>query len=69
MATCINSSRSCLPPSYTIPIFPLLNRKIFHLLVMYGLRLVRLEFNHIVKVKLGFSNELYDAKYHCHPYH
>ena len=30
MATCIHSSLSCLPP---IPIFPLLNRKIFHLLV------------------------------------
>ena len=35
MATCINSSRSCLPPFYTIPIFPLLNRKIFHLLVFF----------------------------------
>ena len=35
MATCINSSRSCLPPFYTIPIFPLLNRKIFHLLVSF----------------------------------
>ena len=34
MATCIHSSRSCLPPFYTIPIFPLLNRKIFHLLVI-----------------------------------
>ena len=33
MATCIHSSRSCLLPFYTIPIFPLLNRKIFHLLV------------------------------------
>ena len=33
MATCIHSSRSCLPPFYTIPIFHLLNRKIFHLLV------------------------------------
>ena len=32
MATCIHSSRSCLP-FYTISIFPLLNRKIFHLLV------------------------------------
>ena len=31
MATCIHSSRS---PFYTIPIFPLLNRKIFHLLVI-----------------------------------
>ena len=30
MATCIHS---CLPPFYTIPIFPHLNRKIFHLLV------------------------------------
>ena len=37
MATCINSSRSCLPPFYTIPIFPLLNRKIFHLLVNIGM--------------------------------
>ena len=35
MATCINSSRSCLPPFYTIPIFPHLNRKIFHLLVSF----------------------------------
>ena len=35
MATCIHSSRSCLPPFYTIPIFPLLNRKIFHLLVAF----------------------------------
>ena len=35
MATCIHSSRSCLLPFYTIPIFPLLNRKIFHLLVIY----------------------------------
>ena len=40
MATCIHSSRSCLPPFYTIPIFPLLNRKIFHLLVKYELRQV-----------------------------
>ena len=32
MATCINSSWSCLPPFYTIP---LLNRKIFHLLVSF----------------------------------
>ena len=29
MATCINPSRSCLPPFYTIPIFTLLNRKDF----------------------------------------
>ena len=38
MATCIHSSRSCVLPFYTIPIFPLLNRKIFHLLVItkYG---------------------------------
>ena len=35
MSTCIHSSRSCLPPFYTIPIFPLLNRKIFHLLVSF----------------------------------
>ena len=36
MATCINSSRSCLLPFYTIPIFPLLNRKIFiYLLCLY----------------------------------
>ena len=35
MATCIYSSRYCLPPFYTIPIFPLLNRKIFHLLVSF----------------------------------
>ena len=35
MATCIHSSWSCLLPFYTIPIFPLLNRKIFHLLVIY----------------------------------
>ena len=35
MVTCIHSSRSCLPPLYTIPIFPLLNRKIFHLLVSF----------------------------------
>ena len=35
MATCIHSSRSCLPPFYTIPIFPLLNQKIFHLLVSF----------------------------------
>ena len=35
METCIHSSRSCLPPFYTIPIFPLLNRKIFHLLVSF----------------------------------
>ena len=34
MATCIHSSRSCLLPFYTIPIFPLLNQKIFHLLVV-----------------------------------
>ena len=31
MATSIHSSLSCLLPFYTIPIFPLLNRKIFHL--------------------------------------
>ena len=35
MATCIHSSRSCLPPFYTIPMFPLLNRKVFHLLVSF----------------------------------
>ena len=35
MATCIHSSRSCLLPFYTIPIFPLLNLKIFHLLVSF----------------------------------
>ena len=35
MATCIHSSRSCPLPFYTIPIFPLLNRKIFHLLVSF----------------------------------
>ena len=35
MATCIHSSRSCLLPFYTIPIFPLINRKIFHLLVSF----------------------------------
>ena len=29
----IHSSWSCLPPFYTIPIFPLLNRKNFHLLI------------------------------------
>ena len=29
---CIHPFRSCLPPFYDIPIFPLLNRKIFHLL-------------------------------------
>ena len=29
MATCINSSRSCLPPFYTIPIFPLFISKDF----------------------------------------
>ena len=33
MATCIHPSRSCLPTFYTISIFPLLNRKIIHLLV------------------------------------
>ena len=37
MATCIHSSWSCLPPFYTIPIFPLLNLKIFHLLVIIDL--------------------------------
>ena len=31
MAICIHSSWSCLPPFYTIPIFPRLNRKIFYL--------------------------------------
>ena len=35
MATCIHSSGSCLPPFYTIPIFPLLKRKVFHLLVHF----------------------------------
>ena len=35
MATSIHPSLSCLLPFYTIPIFPLLNRKIFHLLVCY----------------------------------
>ena len=33
MAKSIHPSLSCLLPFYTIPIFPLLNRKIFHLLV------------------------------------
>ena len=32
MAKSIHPSLSCLLPFYTIPIFPLLNRKIFHLL-------------------------------------
>ena len=31
----IHPSLSCLLPFYTIPIFPLLNRKIFHLLVSF----------------------------------
>ena len=35
MATCIHPSRSCLLPFYNIPIFPLLNQKIFHLLVSF----------------------------------
>ena len=30
MATCIHPSLSCLPHFYTIPIFPLLNRKIIY---------------------------------------
>ena len=30
---CLWINRACLPPFYTIPIFPLLNRKIFHLLL------------------------------------
>ena len=34
MAISIHPSRSCLLPFYTILIFPLLNRKIFHLLVI-----------------------------------
>ena len=34
MATSIYPSLSCLIPFYTIPIFPLLSRKIFHLLVL-----------------------------------
>ena len=38
MATCTHSSRSCLLPFYTIPIFPLLNRMIFHLLVILMVR-------------------------------
>ena len=29
MVTSIHSSRSCLPPFYTIPIFPLLNERFF----------------------------------------
>ena len=33
MATSIHPSLSCLLPFYTIPIFPLLNRRIFNLLV------------------------------------
>ena len=33
MAISIHPSLSCLLPFYTIPIFPLLNQKIFHLLV------------------------------------
>ena len=33
MAISIHPSRSCLLPFYTVPIFPLLNQKIFHLLV------------------------------------
>ena len=41
MATCIHSSRSCLPPFYTIPIFLLLNRKIFHLLVYFSILSLR----------------------------
>ena len=35
MATCINSSRSCLPPFYTIPIFPLFKSKDFSFTCIY----------------------------------
>ena len=35
MATCIHPSLSCLPPFYTIPIFPLLNRKIYSFFWMH----------------------------------
>ena len=35
MGICIHPSRSCLPPFYTIPIFPLSNRRILHLLVSF----------------------------------
>ena len=34
MATCIHSSPSCLPPFYTIPIFPLLNRKFIYNIIL-----------------------------------
>ena len=37
MATSIQPSRSCLLPFYTIPIFPLFNRKTLHLLVIYNI--------------------------------
>ena len=52
MATCIHPSRSCRPLFYTIPIFPLLNRKIFHLLVSLDAhciyKLYSEEYNYII---------------------
>ena len=63
MATCIHSSRSCLPPFYTIPVFPLLNRKIFHLLVslstvvlsIIGMAMVLSIIQYILKLQVSLS--------------
>ena len=54
MATCIHSSRSCLLPFYTIPIFPLLNRMIFHLLVKINFADIWLVFAYTVTYGFTF---------------
>ena len=43
MATSIHPFLSCLLPFYTIPIVPLLNRKIFHLLVYVDVMLILMD--------------------------
>ena len=78
MATCIHSSRSCRLPFYTIPIFPLLNRKIFHLLVntmkytcvtpicREGFRMIVLVYYSIAKGTSCFHFFLHCASLHPH---
>ena len=50
MATCIHSSRSCLPPFYTIPIFPLFKSKDFSFTchIMYMTFDIGLSFNGVL---------------------
>ena len=58
MAKSIHPSLSCLLPFYTIPIFPLLNRKIFHLLASF---LLFLDAHYILNLFYTLRNILPEA--------